>query len=178
MSIVGGRELTQLMQFLLRHQWNVRLDVAVKKNWSFSIDQCVEHFRAFRWFEDNTSPPWSFHSVSGSPDWSDWPQFPWPFFGAFWLGEVLGLGTSSRSNHWAERRRFQRIHFLSHVTIRSRNGFVMYGDLLELSIVNFLGLFFARDLPYHGALISIYNEAIGIERNITFKSCIKRTLFF
>ena len=58
-------------------------------------------------------------SCSGSHQQQTTRQWPWPFLVQVWLWEVLWA--SSQSNHWAGRYWLYKMHFLSHVTIQSRN---------------------------------------------------------
>ena len=121
--------VAQFIQLLRPWLCDVQSSIVVEKNWALSVDQCrlqalpfSEHLinllsvllrhngfaRIQKAVVDETSirPPNSDHN---------------PFF---WCKFSFGkcFGASSWSNHWTGHRWLYKIHFPSHITVRSRNG--------------------------------------------------------
>ena len=63
-------------------------------------------------------------------------QCPRPF--VFWCKFGLGkcFGASSWSSHWAGHHWLYKIHFSSHITIRSRNGLLLLKRIREVTLQN------------------------------------------
>ena len=94
-----------------------------------------------------------FRKLSGSNKQQTTSKWPWLFWIHVWLWDMLW---SSQSNHWAGHCRLpHKIHFLSQVTILSRNGSLLLCRIERICFKMMIFLIFSQ--PMKHPLIKLYH---------------------